>query len=525
MEEISLGKVFYRYGCSYSSSVLFAGSRCRHLHGPVCGGSVKVGPLDDLPLNMRHGAMVKGIESMSESAAAKAYRHYTIWPALVAVFFLLSPVITTAIPRVTWLFLPLIGFVTILAAARKNGVSRRLIEVNVTLTACLLVAAYVFLSATWAADPGTALGKGALLTGVLLISFATSRAIPQLDQHQLRIAAIALSIGTFVAALFVTFELLTDGAITRLILNSVALLQRPNPKHGTINNGEITYLNLSRAFNQNVTILVFNLWPALLALKSVIRSRGSIFSGVLFAAVALAVFLSEQQSSQVALVVSFVVFCLSWLWRGVIRSLAALWCLAFALVLPIDFLAYDANLHMAQWLPNSFRARVIIWEYTAERFFDHPWLGVGADSTRAMKEQRRSEKTAEQPPGFIYPRTIGSHAHNIFLQTLFELGVIGAILMAFAGAAVALRMSLLRIEAQPFAAASFTAFMAIASFAWGMWQTWLICGAAILLIYLLVGGNVAAGESRVDVKTANDRGDLASHPEVGREPAKTERLP
>jgi hypothetical protein len=24
----ALGKVFYRYGCSYSSSVLFAGSRC-----------------------------------------------------------------------------------------------------------------------------------------------------------------------------------------------------------------------------------------------------------------------------------------------------------------------------------------------------------------------------------------------------------------------------------------------------------------------------------------------------------------
>src|SRR4029077_7185233 len=130
------------------------------------------------------------------------------------------------------------------------------------------------------------------------------------------------------AALFVTFELLTDGAITRLILNSVALLQRPNPKQGTINECEITSLNLSN-LNRNVTILVFNLWPALLALKSVIRAHRSIFTGLLFAAVALAVLLSEQQSSQVALVVSLAVFCLSWLWHGVIRSLAAVWCLAF----------------------------------------------------------------------------------------------------------------------------------------------------------------------------------------------------
>jgi O-antigen ligase len=424
---------------------------------------------------------------MSISAGSESCHPHRIRSALVAVVFLLSPVITTAIPRVTWLFLPLIGCAMILAAVRTSGDWRRLAQPDVTLSACLLVAAYVFLNATWAVDSDTALGKGALLTGVLLISFATGRAIPQLDQHQLRVAATAFSIGTFVAALFLTFELLTDGAITRLVLNSVELLGRSH-------NGHIIRINLSN-LNQNVTILLFNLWPALLALKSVVRARRPILIGLLFAAVAVAVFLSEHQSSQVALVVSLAGFCLSRVWRGpVISSLAALWCLSFALVLPIDFLAYDANLHMAQWLPNSFRARVIIWEYTAERVFDHPWLGVGADSTRAMKEQRTSEKTAEQPPGFIYPRTIGWHAHNLFLQTWFELGVIGAILMALAGAAVALRMSVLPIEAQPFATASFTVLMAVASFAWGMWQTWLICGAALLLIYLLVGANVAAGE-------------------------------
>jgi O-antigen ligase len=219
-----------------------------------------------------------------------------------------------------------------------------------------------------------------------------------------------------------------------------------------------------------------------------------IFSGALLVAVTVAVFLSEHQSSQVALIVSFPVFFLALLWRKpIIRSLAALWCLAFVLVVPAIFFAYDQQLHTANWLPSSFRARIIIWEYTAERVLDHPWVGVGADSTRALKEPNTLE-TAERPAGFIYPRTIGMHAHDLFLQTWFELGVIGVVLMGFAGAVVALRMSLLPFEAQPFGAAQFIAFIAIASFGWGMWQTWLICGVALSLVYLLIGANSATRE-------------------------------
>ena len=429
---------------------------------------------------------------MSLSARVESYRPYTIRSALIPALFFLTPVVTTAVPRVTWLFFPLIAFSLILAGVRRGGEWQQLIQPNPALIACLLVAGYVLLNASWAADPGTALGDGVLLTAVLLISSAASGAIPEVDEQQLRNAAVAFAIGTFVAALFLIFELLTHGAITRLVLNSVELLHRPHVKHARISNGEIIDLSLSR-LNRNVNILTFNMWPALLALKTT-SVRHWVFAAVLLATVILAVFLSDHQSSQVALLVSVPVFCLAWLWRKpVIRSLAAAWCLAFVLVLPMDFLAYKADLHMAQWLPHSFRARIIIWEYTAERVFDHPWLGVGANSTRVLKEPNTREM-AEWPPGFASPRTIGWHAHDLFLQTWFELGVIGALLIAFAGAMVALRMSLLPVEAQPFAAASLTAFMAIVSFGWGMWQEWLIGGAALLLVFLLVGANLAERE-------------------------------
>ena len=161
--------------------------------------------------------------------------------------------------------------------------------------------------------------------------------------------------------------------------------------------------------------------------------------------------------------------------------------------MPVNFLAYKADLHLAPWLPTSARARVIIWEYTSERVLDHPWLGIGANSTPALKTPRG---VAEQPKGYVWPRMTGWHAHSLFLQTWYELGVAGVILMAFAGAAVVLRISLLPFEAQPFAAATFAVFVAIAAFAWGMWQPWLMCAVGLVLLYIRMAAGTVQGGTR-----------------------------
>jgi O-antigen ligase len=132
----------------------------------------------------------------------------------------------------------------------------------------------------------------------------------------------------------------------------------------------------------------------------------------------------------------------------------------------------------------SARARIIIWEYTAERVLEKPWLGVGADSTPAMIVKPKNP--SERPKGFVIRRTSGQHAHNLFLQSWYELGVLGVILAALAGAAVALRILLLPAAAQAYGAASFTMVAVIAAFAWGMWQVWLICAVGLLPLYLLM---------------------------------------
>ena len=70
---------------------------------------------------------------------------------VVPTLFFLSPVITAAVPRLTWLFLALLALALIFAAQRRNeGIP--LFEWNAALIAVLIVIGYVFLNSTWAVD-------------------------------------------------------------------------------------------------------------------------------------------------------------------------------------------------------------------------------------------------------------------------------------------------------------------------------------------------------------------------------------
>jgi O-antigen ligase len=266
-------------------------------------------------------------------------------------------------------------------------------------------------------------------------------------------------------------------------MNSIALLKPARAKHVTMSKGLVTKMNLSR-FNQNVAMLSLMLWPGLLALRAITTgTRRVALMIVFFVLMAVPIAISEHDSSQVALVISLLIVPLVRRWpRSTIQGLAIAWCVGFVLVLPLDFLAYKAELYRATWLPSSARARIIIWEYTAEQTLVHPWLGIGADSTATVKAERTTPP--EQPKGYVIRRTTGQHAHDLFLQTWYELGLFGAILIAIAGATVALRIKLLPREAQACATACFTTFTAIAAFAWGIWQVWLMCAVALMPLYL-----------------------------------------
>jgi O-Antigen ligase len=420
---------------------------------------------------------------MSSSAAGGNGMPFRGGP-LIPILFFITPLITAASPRTAPFFLPIVAAVLMIAALRRGLAWRDLLTPNAALFALLAVSAYAGVSAIWAADPEAALSKCGLLLATTLVVFAASAAIPTLDAGQVRRASQAFVAGAFCAAGFVAIELLSDGAITRAAMNTFPAFRPERAKHVTIHHNKVTKINLSE-FNQDIAILALLLWPGLLALKALDGPRRRLLTVLFFLALAVPIAISEHDSSQVGLVASLLILALAWVnSRAVLRGLAIAWCLGFVLVIPLDFLAFKADLHQAKWLPMSARARIIIWEYTAERVLEKPFLGIGADSTPAMMEKPKNP--SERPKGFVIRRTTGQHAHNLFLQSWYELGVFGVMLAAIAGAAVALRILLLPAAAQAYGAASFTMVAVIAAFAWGMWQIWLICAVGLLPLYLLM---------------------------------------
>jgi O-antigen ligase len=409
--------------------------------------------------------------------------------SIALIVFFISATVTSIVPLLTWFFLPLIPIAIYLfrVVPVPNG-WRELIKPNASLGALLIVALYVFLSAIWAADPGEALNKGSLFSTVVVITFAANRGVSKLDGHQLQRAALAFVAGIFIGVLFLTFEFVTHFAATRLAMNMVPLLKRA-PRHVHLSHGEVMWIRPAE-LKHNAAILTFGLWPGLLALSTVASgTRRIILMILLLLAVTSCAVLAEHRSSVVAVAVSLLVFLLASKWRRpVIRGLAVLYFLSFALLPSVDFLAYKANLQLENWLPSSFRARVIIWGYTAERMLDHPWLGIGAGSTPAMREPKEK---SEKPPGYVFPLNTGRHAHSLFLQTWYELGAVGATLVALAGVVVVLRISRLPVRTQPFAAAFFATFMSIAAFSWGMWQAWLMFAVGLSAVYLKTATDVA----------------------------------
>jgi ABC-type multidrug transport system fused ATPase/permease subunit len=403
---------------------------------------------------------------------------------LIPILFFITPLFTAASPRTAPFFLPIVAAVLMIAALRRGLPWRGLLKPNAALFALLAVSGYAGLTAIWAADPEAALSKCVLLLATTLVVFAASAAIPTLDAGQVRRASQAFVAGAFCAAGFVAIELLSDGAITRAAMNTFPAFRPERAKHVTIHHDRVTKINLSE-FNQDIAILALLLWPGLLALRALDGPRRKLLTVLFFLALAVPIAISEHDSSQVGLIASLLILPLAWVNpRAVVRGLAIAWCLGFVLVIPLDFLAFKAELHQAKWLPMSARARIIIWEYTAERVLEKPFLGIGADSTPAMMVKPKNP--SERPKGFVIRRTTGQHAHNLFLQSWYELGVFGVILAAIAGAAVALRILLLPAAAQAYGAACFTMVAVIAAFAWGMWQIWLICAVGLLPLYLLM---------------------------------------
>ena len=424
------------------------------------------------------------------SSAADFYaRHKS---AIVGSVFFLASFIVLIAPLATVPALVVLSIAVIGISLLQGQSAKKLFRFDPALGLFALLALYLLVNATWSLDPESALGKAAWFALVVLLAFAASRAVSSFDDGQSRVAAQAFLAGLSAGLAFILIELVTDRAITRFLYN-VFPFMRAGPKNLFMVDGKVVRIS-NFELNRNLGVLLLLLWPGLLCMW---KLRARLKPALLFLGVTAAVLLSPHETSQIALAASVVTFLAVLAAPTLARRGAILiWSLAFVLAVPLAALAYQASLHQTEWLPHSARARIVLWGYTAEKIPETPLLGIGLGSMRELDARVRDDPNAvviadTVEPGKTFVWGKGPHAHNGFLQAWYELGAVGAALLLAAGLGVLWSIARLPAQAQPYVLAQFAAYLVIAAFGWGIWQSWLMALTGLAPIYAVMAARFA----------------------------------
>jgi len=401
----------------------------------------------------------------------------TILPTMAFI----AAIVAAIAPRSTPFMLLLLGGSIVAAAAEKDrSISFRPLPPLVWALAAMCV--YLTLNSFWSVSPAFGLGRVVLFALIVAMGLAVVRAIPMLPRDTADQLGKALILAMGVAAVFLAIETVFSQPIRRFIVSIVPVL-RPPPKHMQVADNWVTHINLY-TLNRNLALLNVFLWPALLLLRAR-RTQPWLAGAALIALTATAAFNSEHESSMIALVVGCLILVGMTVAPTVSRVLVvAAWFAATMLIVPAANFAHDTGLHRADWIPETARNRIVLWNVTADRLHRAPILGIGIGSTKPLDEEAAASAPLE--PGDTYAQRTGRHAHNIFMQTWYELGAIGAVLLLVIGLIALRAMARLPSADQPFAFASFASTMVLAAFTWGIWQPWFICAFGLWTVLLLV---------------------------------------
>lgn len=275
-------------------------------------------------------------------------------------------------------------------------------------------------------------------------------------------------------------------------------------------NAENAYLEASR-LNRGASALALLSWLAAGAL--VLQGRKSAAIAGLLATGAILTFL-ESSAAVLAFASAAIILMLGFISRNAARVLLLLSVVVLLFASPgIAKLLNEAGLSETRGLQTTARERVYMWNFTADRIFEKPFLGWGYSAARDMPNQgvapfdpskgmgkKKTKKQAAKRK--LRSSVLSHHPHNAGLQILLELGLIGSVISAAVLWLILRRIDALPAPSLPWVRASLLATLAIAATAYSIWQTqWLALIAANGVAIALLGA--AARTSTTDATTTN----------------------
>jgi O-antigen ligase len=358
--------------------------------------------------------------------------------------------------------------------------------------------AWIAASATWAPSPNLALQMAATFSLYALCveawgNFATGHA----KTARRRVATSVLVIFPMLS-LYIAFEALSGQAIRNTLTNLIPALL-PRPHHMSVDAQGYIRLN-AYMLNRNMAALMCLLWPTALFAFVLFGTRHLKAAALGVGALAvLAVAMGNHGSSKLALLSSGAAFVVALWHTGVARRLVqVVWTALCLAIVPAAFVVEQAEVYRAEQLPYSTAHRFLIWGETARAIVQQPLVGAGSGATRIL--DAAGPKGEVKTGRFVFPAGLNLHAHNIYLQTWFELGAIGAVLLWLVGLHVLAWIGVQRDRVSPFALAAFTTGAALGSTSYAYNDPWFMASLGLTMIWIQVGAAVDR-----DLKSDNAR--------------------
>lgn len=335
----------------------------------------------------------------------------------------------------------------------------------------LAAAALAVAGAAWALDPARTALTGLKFAGFALLGAAAARVAAE-DPAAPRLLPRALFLGLALAAGLTVADMLSGHAI------------------------RATVRGLATAPPE----LVFGLKPAVSVL-AVLLPLAAALPGVPWAARAAlvaaglgAALMVPAESARISAVLGVAVFALARLAGPRLGLLVGGGIGAAVLAAPLILALALPRLPALDGVPPSAAHRILIWDFTAARIAEKPWLGWGAEAARTIPGGRdlfpvetldRFGLASEASRAWFarpQPQRLPLHPHNAALQVWLDLGAAGAVLALWLG--LALGAAAGRHGAGAVGALAAGAVTGMLSY--GLWQEWWI-GFALLVAAALPG--------------------------------------
>jgi exopolysaccharide production protein ExoQ len=383
--------------------------------------------------------------------------------------FLFLPVAVLAAAQV-WVLAAfgVLGTLTIRAVYGRFGLKPN----GFLVVLMILLIGWAATSTFWAITPDRAIKSSVRIALVCISLIVLIDATNKLDQEQRR------KFGYW----------LVGGTVTGLVLTGILILSS-GAASVWLGESRLTGHELAN-LNRTSTVISLLVWPVALIIARIFN-RLSAAAVIILSALLL--FALAPSTPLVALAVGSVAFAIAWVSHGLGKRILLLAFAGAVVMIPLlDFLAPPLIDILSSNVPSPHSEihRLVIWQFAAERIFEHPLVGWGLDASRSIPGKNEElflfQVGANPETGQAMPL----HPHNALIQIWLELGLVGIVLV---GAIFSLIVASISKSSHDRArgatlVATTACALTIAQLGFGIWQGWWMATLGLMVIIAIATG-------------------------------------